>query len=251
MSFKKISSQQNPLFKQWLSLQDSRGIKKHSQCLVGGRKIVPELLSQNLSPQAIIVAEGMAPPPSDTQAEIFELRSFLFRQLDLSGTNYPLLVMDVPEIPSWEPNAPLDGLELLLALGDPVNLGAVIRVATAFDVKRIVLLKECAHPFHPKVVSGSAGTVFYTPFLSGPSIKELKPDPSMIALDMTGENLADFQWPTKARLIVGEEGLGLPENIEGIQKVTIPMNPKVESLNATVAASLALFTYLHFGKRIG
>ncbi|MBI1263013.1 MAG: TrmH family RNA methyltransferase, partial [Rhizobiales bacterium] len=65
----------------------------------------------------------------------------------------------------------------------------------------------------------------------------------IFALDGAGENLDGFAFPASMRLILGEEGKGLPEGL-ATQRLAIATTGAVESLNATVAASLALF--LHF-----
>ena len=51
-----------------------------------------------------------------------------------------------------------------------------------------------------------------------------------------------FQWPKDVRLLVGEEGPGLPPFSFG-KRIAIPMTESVESLNAVAAASMALYAY--------
>ena len=53
----------------------------------------------------------------------------------------------------------------------------------------------------------------------------------------------EFAWPNNARLLLGEEGLGVPDNIKHSQFIKIPMASGVESLNATIAASIALHSH--------
>ena len=104
-----------------------------------------------------------------------------------------------------------------------------------------MLLQECATPFHPKAVRAASGQLMKVPLAVGPSIKELTGN-QLFALDMDGENIAKFRWPRNVRLVLGQEGPGLPD-LPGLTKLKIPMANQVESLNATVAASVALFSY--------
>jgi RNA methyltransferase, TrmH family len=70
----------------------------------------------------------------------------------------------------------------------------------------------------------------------GPGLNEFPANG--IALDMDGEPLDDFTWPENGLLVVGEEGSGLG-NATFKQRIRIPTQG-VESLNAVVAASIAL-----------
>jgi len=68
------------------------------------------------------------------------------------------------------------------------------------------------------------------------SLKDLAIE-NAYGLDMSGENIYSFPWPKDVHLILGEEGQGLPETLR-VKRLKIPMSGKVESLNATVAASI-------------
>jgi TrmH family RNA methyltransferase len=105
------------------------------------------------------------------------------------------------------------------------------------------LLKECATPFHPKAVRAASASTMLTPLAKGPSIRELENVKGpVLALDMQGTDIAKFKWPTNARLLIGEEGQGVPTS-KSFTYLSIPMAKDVESLNATVAASVALYSY--------
>lgn len=172
--------------------------------------------------------------------QYFQLSKNLMKDIDSLGTHSPMLWVDQKEIPEWNPHEYFEGLELICPLGDPQNLGAVIRSGWALGASRVVLLQESANPFLPKCWKSSAGTIWDMPLVKGPSINELKVP--LYALDMQGENLEKFQWPRHTRLLLGEEGQGLPSHLD-VSKISIPMKNNVESLNVAVAASLAIATY--------
>ena len=71
------------------------------------------------------------------------LSSELFKTLDTLGSHQPLLVIQQPEVRDWKQVAP-DQAALYLALGDPHNLGAVLRSCVAFSWPQVILLKEAA-----------------------------------------------------------------------------------------------------------
>lgn len=247
-----ISSESNPQFKVWQQLAESKGIKKHQLCLVSGRKLVPELLHSRADHvHALLFSEEhqetplfLADPPASSQK--FSLQKNLFKQLDLMGTRAPLLIMRLPQVEAWRAQDVPQGLELFIALGDPANLGAVLRSAEAFDAQRVILLSEAASPFLPKSIRASAGAIFRLPLFHGPSIADLNGE--FIVLDKTGTTLNEFRFPKNARLLLGEEGQGIPAQLKGAQKVTIPMAQDTESLNAVVAASIVLYHAAHVSR---
>ncbi len=245
---KSISSTHNALFKTWKNLLDSKGARKEGLCIVSGRKIVPELLEQfpELC-QDILFDEAKYEQQSE---ELFYPESIngylltnpLFREIDESGTHYPILVMKLPFIEEdWEENSRPQGLEVAAGLGEPTNLGALVRSCEAFGVSKLILLKECVFPFHPKAIRASSGSVFRVKMVRGPSINELKGP--LTVLDKGGENIKDYKWPKDVRLLMGEEGRGVPEALTKQTIVSIKMHGQVESLNAVAATSVALFHY--------
>lgn len=225
---------------------ESRGIKKQRQFLHAGRKAVPEALARYPERfQALLYHQeeqltGLVLPPG---LRLYRLARPLFDALDLIGTRAPLLLGQLPELPVADLSAPPRGLELVCALGNPDNLGALLRSAAAFGANRVIFLPEAAQPFHPRALRSGANAQFELELLQGPAWADLAGAAGpLLALDAAGEALLDFSWPRDLRLVLGEEGQGLPPAL-ALRRLAIPTTGKVESLNATVAASLALFAY--------
>lgn len=261
MSDSLITSRDNKLFRQWISLGTSKGIERHRLALVSGRKIVPELLSERGGDGAtLILREGNAPHPNPLPAggarennhplpsgrrqgkgvgEVILARD-LFEALDEFGTNAPLLVLPAPQIAKHAVDEKPHGLTLAVAAQDPSNLGAILRSALAFEADEVVLLAESAHPFLPRVTRASAGANFRIKLSKGASIKAL--DAPWIALDMEGEALDGAALPKDCALLLGEEGLGIPQSFAG-RRLKIPIGPRAESLNVAVAAGIVLAAY--------
>lgn len=243
---KKIESSTNSLYKKLMELTTSRGIKEHQLTLVSGEKIISEFLQRTKKTTGCFwVSESEIHPllTASSDLQIVLLSKELFKALDTVGTHSPLLCIPTPELAIWNEAQEPSGLEVLCALGDPNNLGALLRSAFAFGAQSIVLLQECCNPFLPKVIKSSAGACLQLNLLKGPALKDLiSPSIPMHALDMQGTPLSQIQFPQNFRILLGEEGQGVPATLAA-KKISIPMNPKLESLNATVAASLLFYSY--------
>lgn len=244
-----ITSNKNELFKRWSDLSSSRGIKKHNEFILMGEKLIEEFLKNpNFKVKAELIFEGMhSKSGSSTAAKfgripVFKLSKDLFNELDVVGTHYNLLVLEAKPIEALPSSHTVEGLELICPLGDPSNLGALARSALAFKVSKLILSEESCSPYHPKAIKASAGALLKMPlYKTGKFAEFITHNKNVYALDMKGENVAKFKWPKNLQLVIGEEGPGFGD-IKGLQRLSIPTEG-VESLNATVAASIALFSY--------
>ncbi|MGZ4278291.1 MAG: TrmH family RNA methyltransferase [Solirubrobacteraceae bacterium] len=120
---------------------------------------------------------------------------------------------------------------------DPGNVGTVLRGALAFGAASVALGPGCADPFSPKAVRASMGAIFAMPVARVEAIGEL-PAPR-IALAARGG--APLRGPREGTLVVGAEREGLPAEVlaacDGVAHVPIA----TESLNAAMAATVALY----------
>ena len=131
----------------------------------------------------------------------------------------------------------------------PKNLGMIIRTAVASGTAAIVLTARKGALIDDSVVRASTGAVFHIPIIKSnnlsQSIKQLKEAHFWVyGLDVQGEtNIFELDWPTKTALIIGNETKGLRPNIQKNcdDLVYIPLHKKMDSLNAAVAAGVALF----------
>lgn len=250
-----ISSKSNDHFKRWLDLSSSRGIKKHQEFILMGEKLIAEFLTNpNFNVKGEIIHEDLksltltSPSLKGQRIPVFKLSKALFNEVDVVGTHYNLLVLEPKEIETLKETAAVQGLEVITPLGDPSNLGALARSGLAFDASKMILTEESCNPYHPKAIKASAGALLKLPlYRTGKFADFVTHNDDVYALDMKGENVANFKWPKNIRLAIGEEGPGF-SNMKGLKRLSIATQG-VESLNATVAASIALFSYSSFQRK--
>ncbi len=247
-SLKIITSNENKQYKDLKKLTSSDGIKKQNKILISGKKIISELLQKNQKDYELVLFDEYREDSYDlinyidyliSKKKVTILKKSLFNELDIFNTKSPLLIMDIPTIPLWD-NSLEDGCNLIIPFQDPANVGSVIRSAVAFNIKKIIILKESANPFHPKSIRASVGTVFQAPLYYGPSLKKLRTENPVIALDMAGTNIKNYTFPQKYLLLAGIEGPGLPADYTH-NTIAIPLQNNVDSLNAAVSVSIALY----------
>ena len=132
---------------------------------------------------------------------------------------------------------------------DPGNVGALMRISEAGGVTGIIVAGDSANPFSWKAVRGSMGSALRLPVTRGASIAEVLQElqtsqtKMIAAVPRDGRDPDTVDWSGRIALLLGGEGQGLDPRVIGAmdERVTIPMEPPVESLN--VAASAAILIY--------
>jgi TrmH family RNA methyltransferase len=160
----------------------------------------------------------------------------------LAGTETPRGPAAMIEIPAPSPHG---GRGLLVAwgLGDPGNVGTLIRTAAAFgwDFGHTA---GTADPWSPKVLRAGAGGHFRVGIGPVASVEELD-DVGLVtvATVVAGGEAPDRLGSGRFAVLVGEESAGLPADVAAIasKKVTIPMTGGTESLNAAIAAAIIVY----------
>jgi TrmH family RNA methyltransferase len=138
----------------------------------------------------------------------------------------------------WSPPAgPL--CVALWGVGDPGNVGAVLRSALAFGASSVALGPGCADPFGPKAVRASMGAVFAMPVARVAAVAEL-PGRTVALAARAGEALLG---PADGELtiLVGAEREGLPGDVVAACDRVAHIPIASESLNAAMAATVALY----------
>jgi tRNA G18 (ribose-2'-O)-methylase SpoU len=242
---REASSESNPSIRLCRDVLTGRGVRKHGKAILAGPRLVSEVLARFPERVEAWLTDTKGPAPPIEGIEWIRMADPLFKSIDISGTHAPLALVTVPEMPEWSDDEPWpDGCTLFVPFQDPENVGAVIRSAAAFEAARVVLLREAAHPFHPRSARAAGPALFQVPLWHGPSIEELRSNHvPMIALATDGSAIASEPFPDRFGLIPGLEGPGLPQHLREGPRRRIPIAPGVESLNAATATAIALHAW--------
>ena len=140
-------------------------------------------------------------------------------------------------------------LLILEDTSDPGNLGTIMRTAEAAGVTGVIMTKGTVDIFNPKVVRSTMGSIFRLPFAYVEDLKEVikelkKSGISFYAAHLKGEkSYKAIQYSDRSAILIGNESRGLNDKVADLADtyVIIPMQGKVESLNAAVAAALMMY----------
>ena len=135
---------------------------------------------------------------------------------------------------------------MLEDIQDPGNVGALLRTAAAAGVSDVLLSPRCAFAWSPKVLRAAMGGHFALNIVEGADLAEYTSHYEGTSVALAGEggrSLYDLDLRGPCAFIVGNEGAGISRSLSARAKVTarIPTTGKVESLNAGIAGSIALF----------
>jgi TrmH family RNA methyltransferase len=127
----------------------------------------------------------------------------------------------------------------LHAIGDPGNVGAVLRSALAFGAACVALGPGCADPFGPRAVRASMGAIFSVPVAQVDGPGDL-PGERLALVPRAGEPLSGPA-ENDVAIVVGAERDGLPAEVVATCDRAVHIPIAAESLNAAMAATVALY----------
>jgi len=134
-------------------------------------------------------------------------------------------------------------------IGNPGNLGTIVRTADATGAAAVLLVGNTADPFDPVAIKASMGAVFNVPVARLPDLPDFfgwarERDLAVAATSARGQDpLWRTHYPDRLALLLGSEGDGLDETSvhNADVSVAIPMVGTAESLNVAVAAGVLMY----------
>ena len=234
MTEERITSRKNPLLQQVKKLISSRKAREEAGLFVAdGTKLLQEAVRHWPGLETVILSDGV-------EAEVPDSVRVIRVPKDVMESVSP---MQAPQ-GAFEPGR---GMLLLDGVQDPGNLGTILRTADALQVP-VALLEGCADPYSHKVVRASMGAAFRMPIVQT-TWEEAKAACAASGIPVAVTALSDRAMDIRRAdlkqmaVVIGSEGQGVRREIldSAAHELIIPMNPRCESLNAAVAATIVLW----------
>jgi len=225
--------------------------------VVEGPVLVAEAVAAGWTVEAQFVAaeaDGVTAPGVEGAGELFELAEGVFERV--ASTEAPQNPIAIVRMPERGPVGDLLGeasfVVVLDRLGDPGNLGTILRSAEAAGADLVVLTPGSVDPYNPKVVRASAGALFHVPVVEA-TIDDVAAaglvtigTSSHDSFGRTVEPYTTVDLGGRIAIVMGNEAAGLPDawnDTDGpIQRwVTIPHAGRSESLNVAMATTVLVF----------
>ena len=253
-NFFEITSKDNSLIKLVCSLQtSSKKRKENGLFVIEGLRICKDAFENNIRFDKLIVTKN-ALLKWEKDIENFSrnadkniiIPDNLFKKI--SDTDSPQGIIALAKIPEKSTLTELNGRYIALEnISDPSNLGAVSRTAEALGVSGIIISSSSVDPYSPKSLRASMGTLIRMPIYICDDISEFCEKNSLrsfaCVVDKSAKKITSVKFCERDVVIIGNEANGLSKDTKekAYENITIPMSGRAESLNAAVAASVAMW----------
>jgi RNA methyltransferase, TrmH family len=250
MSFKHITSRDNPIFKQLKKLaENARERRAEGKTLLDGVHLIESYAQAFGEPELVIIPEGKSSLEANNLMQQLEhVNTIMFPTLmfaELTPVASSTGILALAKIPAITPPNEVKFALMLEDIQDPGNLGSMLRTALGAGVEAVYLSKGCTDAWSPKALRGGQGAQFLLPIVEGVNIVEAMQNfaGNTYATTLDGASLyaQDLTQPTA--FVIGNEGAGLSAKVvqAASHKISIPMHQSLESLNAAAAAAVCLF----------
>lgn len=261
-----VTSSSNPQMKRIVQLNKKAKTRYDQRVFVAeGIKMCQEVPREQI--EALYISESFLAEPKnqefleDYAYEVVSDKVFLA----ISDTKTPQGILCLVKMPQYsldellgginvsksggQPMAKYPHLLILEGIQDPGNLGTMMRTAEGAGVTGIVMSKTTVDIFNPKVVRSTMGSLFRVPFYITDDLAKTidilkKRGITVYAAHLQGKIFYDQpDYRSACGFLIGNEGNGLSQKTAALadQYIRIPMEGKLESLNASIAAALLMY----------
>ena len=254
-----ITSKDNELVKHIRKLKDKKYRDESNEFIIEGTNLIEEAVKEKAKIKKVIICEDTTKTyemPTNIRLEIAKYECIYVSEkifnLITQVTN-PQGIMAIVEKTAKEDEIDYtqDLIVMLDDIQDPGNLGTILRTIDSIGLKQIIVSKETADAFNPKVVRSTMGAIFRIKIIESENlidtIKNIKKNHFKLIVTslQTDNTIYDINYNKKI-IVIGNEGNGVSKEIQDMadEKIKIPMLGKTESLNASVATGIVLYEYV-------
>ena len=171
----------------------------------------------------------------------------------ISDTQTPQGILALIRMPHYTLEDVMQGerthLLLLESVQDPGNLGTMVRTGEGAGITGVIMNRTTVDLFNPKTIRSTMGSIYRVPYVIADdfvaTLQELKAKGvSLYAAHLKGKKQYDaFDYTEPTGFMIGNEGNGLSDEVAEAADtyIRIPMEGRVESLNAAISASLLMY----------
>jgi len=254
--FRRVSSRQNARVKDLRRSFTEAVPNQQGEIAVEGMHLIEEAIRSGLRLSTVFFSESARErahkllPQLSAHTEVLLLPDEVFASAVPSDAPQGIAAMVRPRSFAlddvFSPSPPL--VVVPAGLQDPGNLGTIARSAEAFGVTGLLLAEQTVSPWNWKATRASAGSLFRLPTLKlelAKALEELKSRKIGVLATSShkGTPIMETDLRAPVALVIGNEGAGVPKTVfaQADEVIVIPQSPRVESLNAGVAASIILY----------
>ena len=227
-----IKSNQNEKLKLVRKLRDRKHREREGLFATEGEDLLEAGLVAGAEPRFVLVAAGSGLEGNEVEPDLLA---------DVSSLGSGTRVIAVWGRPQLSPDTGDNCVQpcfYLQGVGDPGNVGTIVRTVDALIGGSLVLGPGCADPYSPKAIRASMGSIFSAPPVQAGLEATREPRVALVAHG--GQELDMLSGA--ATVCLGAEREGLPDTVvaQCAHKVTIPLREGgAESLNVAAAAAIA------------
>ena len=179
------------------------------------------------------------------------VRDSVFREI--SDTQTPQGILAIVRMPQYRFADLLCGerthLLILEGVQDPGNLGTMVRTGEGAGITGVIMNRTTVDLFNPKTIRSTMGSIYRVPYLIAEDLPQLlaglrEKGITLYAAHLKGTaGYSTFDFTGPCGFLIGNEGNGLSKEIADCADsyLRIPMEGRVESLNAAVSAALLMY----------
>ncbi len=249
-----ISSTANPRMKNLvLLMKKAKARKEQGVFIAEGRKMFEEAPKEWI--RKVYAAESFLKDEKNknmlTGIEYEVLSESVFKSV--SDTQTPQGILTVAAMPKWnyeEITADKTGSYLFLeSIQDPGNLGTMLRTGEGAGITAVIANQTTVDLYNPKTIRATMGSIYRVPFFVAEDFRGTirtmqKNGVKFYAAHLKGSKMYDApDYKEACGFLIGNEGNGLSDETADLADayIKIPMEGKVESLNAAIAATILMY----------
>jgi len=253
---KYISSIQNPLVKNILLLKEkSKARKKQGLFILEGVRELNLVLKGNYHIASLLfykelISFDKVQQLSSKDTELIEISKEVYQKLAFRSTTEGIIaIVNTKEFSFEHIKLPKNPLILVAEAPEkPGNIGALLRTADAANVDLVIIANPLTDMFNPNIIRSSVGCIFTNTIAIGNTteiIAYLKNNNVNLYAAALHEDSKDYKiqdFKKSTAIIVGTEATGLSDEwLTQSEKIIIPMQGEIDSLNVSVSAAILIF----------